>query len=50
MGFWSFETAWRALQGYEMMRMLGKGQVREVNKGDSRSQAAFVAEPFGVAA
>ena len=50
MGFWSFETAWRTLQGYEVMRMLRKGQVREVNKGDSRSQAAFVAELFGVAA
>jgi hypothetical protein len=40
----------KELQGYEVMRMLRKGQVREVNKGDSHSQAAFVAELFGVAA
>ena len=30
MGFFSFETAWRTLQGYEMMNMLRKGQVQGV--------------------
>jgi hypothetical protein len=36
------------LQGYEMMNMIRKGQVQEVDKGDTRSQAAFIAELFGV--
>jgi len=27
MGFFSFETAWRTLQGYETMNMLRKGQI-----------------------
>jgi hypothetical protein len=29
--------------------MLRKGQVQGVNKGETRSQAAFIAEMFGVA-
>lgn len=29
MGFFSFETAWRTLQGYEMINMIRKGQSRE---------------------
>jgi transposase-like protein len=49
MGFFSFETAWRTLQGYEMMNMLRKGQVQGVLKGDVRGQAALVAQLFGVA-
>jgi IS6 family transposase len=36
MGFFSFETAWRTLQGFEIMNMLRKGQVQEVTKGDIR--------------
>jgi hypothetical protein len=27
MGFFSFETAWRTLQGYEAMNMLREGQI-----------------------
>ncbi len=50
MGFFSFESAWRTLQGYEMMNMIWKGQMRGVNKGDSPGQAAFIARLFGVAA
>lgn len=49
MGFFSFETAWRTLQGYEVMSMIRKGQVQGVEKGDSTGQAAFIAERFGVA-
>jgi transposase-like protein len=30
MGFFSFETAGRTLQGYEVMNMMRKGQVRGV--------------------
>jgi IS6 family transposase len=50
MGFWSFETAWRTLQGEETIQMIRKGQVQEVEKGDSRSQVAFIARLFGGAA
>src|ERR1700730_11484416 len=49
MGFFSFETAWRTLQGYEAMHMLRKGQMQGVSKGDSLRQVAFIAELFGVA-
>jgi transposase-like protein len=47
MGFFSFETAWRTLQGYEAMNMIRKGQVQGVSKGHSTHQAAFIAELFG---
>jgi len=50
MGFFSIKTAWRTLQGYEMMNMIRKGQVQGVKKADSPSQAAFIAGPFGVVA
>lgn len=49
MGFFSFATAWRTLQGYEAMHMIRKGQMQGVKKGDSSSQATFIAELFGVA-
>jgi transposase, IS6 family len=48
-GFFAFETAWRTLQGYEAMHMIRKGQMRGRKKGDSSSQAACIAELFGVA-
>ncbi|GHO99893.1 hypothetical protein KSF_099410 [Reticulibacter mediterranei] len=50
MGFLSFETAWRTLQGFEMMNMLRKGQVGGVSKGDISKQITFIAHRFGVAA
>src|SRR5947209_19556201 len=40
MGFFSMETAWRTLQGYEVMNMIRKGQVQRVDKGDVRGQIA----------
>jgi transposase-like protein len=49
MGFFSFETAWRTLQGYEAMNMMRKGQMQGGHKRDSLRQAAFIAELFGVA-
>ena len=49
MGFFSFETAWRTLQGYEAMNMLRKGQMYGVEKGDSMKQVAFIAGLFEVA-
>jgi len=48
MGFFSFETAWRTLQGYEMMNMMRKGHVQGVAKGDVGGQVALVAKLFGV--
>jgi hypothetical protein len=50
MGFCSFETAWRTLQGYEMMNMLRKGQLQGVANGDVGGQVALVTKLFGVAA
>ena len=50
LGFFSFETAWRTLQGYEVMHMVRKGQMRGVEKGDILGQVAFIADLFGVAA
>jgi transposase-like protein len=49
MGFGSFNTARRTLQGMEAMHMLRKGQVEAVNKGDLRAQVEFVSQVFGVA-
>ena len=49
MGFFSSETAWRTLQGYEAMNMLRKGQMRGIEKGDNMKQVAFFASLFGVA-
>jgi transposase, IS6 family len=34
LGFFSFETARKTLQGYEAMNMIRKGQVQGVNRGD----------------
>jgi transposase-like protein len=49
MGFFSFETAWRTLQGFEVMNMIRKGQLRGVAKGDVRGQVSLIARLFGVA-
>jgi len=49
MGFFSFETAWRTLQGYETMNMLRKGQICGIEKGDSMKRVIFIASLFGVA-
>src|SRR6266568_9399990 len=50
MGFFSFETAGRTLQGDEVMNLIRKGQVRGVGKGDITGQVTFVARLFGIAA
>ena len=50
MGFFSFETAWRTLQGYEIMNMIRKGQLHDGSKGDVRGQVTFIAQLFGVVA
>jgi transposase-like protein len=41
-GFRSFDGAWRTIQGYEILHMIRKGQVRWLPKGDVRGQIQFV--------
>ena len=48
LGFFSFETAWNTLQGYERMNMIRKWH--GVEKGNITGQGAFIASLFGVAA
>ena len=48
MGFGSFGTAWRTIQGYEATNQLRKGQVQGTTKGDIHSQIRFGARVFGL--
>ena len=50
LGFGSYPTAWRTIQGYEVMHMIRKGQIEDVEKGDSQAQNQFIAGLFGLAA
>ena len=50
LGFGSFQTAKRALAGYEAMAMIRKGQTYNIGGRDMQAQAAFVADLFQVAA
>ena len=50
LGFCSFMTAWRTIQGYEAMHMIRKGQVEGTAKGEIGSQVAFISTIFGIAA
>ena len=50
LGFGGFWTARRTLAGYEAMAMIRKGQVRDISGRDIRTQAAFIAGLFQVAA
>jgi len=47
-GFRAFHSAWRTLQGIEVMNMIRKGQVRWIAKGDIAGQAMFVEDIFGL--
>jgi IS6 family transposase len=49
LGFGSLETAKQTLAGYEMLAMIGKGQVHNVGGREMKAQAAFIASLFGVA-
>jgi len=49
MGFGSYDTAWKTLQGYEVMNPLRKGQVKGTTKGNILSQIKFVSTAFGLA-
>ena len=50
LGFGSCPTAWRTLQGYEVMHMIRKGQIEGVEKGNSQAQHQFIAGLFGLTA
>jgi IS6 family transposase len=50
LGFGSFRTAQRTLQGYEMMHVIRKGQIEGIAKGDVLAQNRVLAEVFRVAA
>jgi transposase, IS6 family len=50
LGFFSFQTAWKTLQGYESMNMIRKGQMHEANKGNIIGQISFIAHLFGLVA
>jgi len=49
-GFRSFDGAWRTIQGYEVLHMIRKGQVRWLPKGDVVGQVLFINETFGLKA
>ena len=48
MGYGSFRTAWRTLQGIEAMHMIRKGRVRRVPKNNVLAQQRFIHKLFGV--
>ncbi len=50
LGFGSFHTARRSLAGYEVMTMVRKGQLPNINGCDMRAQVTFVTELFQIAA
>ena len=50
MGFQSFNTARKTLQGYEAMNVVRKGQVKGIEKGNILGQIKFIHSLFGVAA
>ena len=49
MGYGSFRTAWKTLQGIETMHMINKGRVRWLAKGDVVGQVKFIHTLFAVA-
>ena len=50
LGFGSYPTAWRTIQGYETVHMIRKGQIKGVEKGNIQAQNEFIAGLFGLAA
>ena len=49
MGYGSFRTAWKTLQGIETMHMINKGRIRWLAKGDAVGEIKFVNKLFGIA-
>jgi transposase, IS6 family len=48
MGYGSFRTAWRTLQGIETIHMIRKGRVRRIAKDDVVAQVRFIHQLFGL--
>jgi IS6 family transposase len=44
------QSAWRTLQGIETVKMIQKGRVRWLAKGDAVGQERFIGELFGLSA
>jgi IS6 family transposase len=49
LGFFSYPTAWRTIQGYETMHMIRKGQIWGADKGNIQAQNQFTTGLFGLA-
>jgi len=47
-GFRSFDGAWRTIQGYEIVHMIRKGQVRWLSQDDVLGQIQFIRETLGL--
>jgi IS6 family transposase len=50
LGYRSFDTAERTLQGVETMNMIRKGQLKRIGRGDVQGQARFITSLFQIAA
>lgn len=50
LGFASYQTAWRTLQGYEAMNMIRKGQVKTAEKHNIQAQNQFISQLFDLTA
>jgi transposase-like protein len=48
LGFFSYPTVWRTIQGYETMQMIRKGQIEGAAKGNIQAQNQFVTKLFGL--
>lgn len=49
LGFKSFQTASRTIQGYEMINAIRKGQINSIKKGDTIGQKKFIESLFEMA-
>ena len=50
LGFGSYSTACKTIQGYEVMNMIRKGQMEGNEKGNIKAQNQFIAKLFGLVA
>jgi transposase, IS6 family len=50
LGFTSYQTAWRTLQGYEAMNMIRKEQVNTAEKHNIQAQNRFIPQLFALSA
>jgi IS6 family transposase len=48
LGFGSFPTAYKTIQGYEVMNMIRKGQMEGIEKGNIKEQNRYIAKLFGL--